>query len=76
VWDLKDKSKATHTLPHSAYVYTAAFHPTAEHIVVTGETLFERRACFSPEIDRCEFAGTGFRGNAAATQRAARKDGT
>nr|CAB3220659.1 jouberin-like [Phallusia mammillata] len=36
VWDLKDKSKSTHTLPHPAYVYTAAFHPTAQHVVATG----------------------------------------
>ncbi|CAK8690838.1 unnamed protein product [Clavelina lepadiformis] len=36
VWDLSDKSKSTHTLPHPAYVYTAAFHPSAQYLIATG----------------------------------------
>uniref|UniRef100_H2Z6J7 Uncharacterized protein n=1 Tax=Ciona savignyi TaxID=51511 RepID=H2Z6J7_CIOSA len=36
VWDLDDKSKPSHTLVHPSYVYTSAFHPTAQYIVATG----------------------------------------
>ena len=39
VWELTDKSKPTHVLPHPAYVYTGAFHPSAQHIIATGNVI-------------------------------------